>query len=115
MASRREAGTKIFDTRHSSITTQFVIEGEKDFTIPLSLQRYLIKKNSDISSMNVLKVTSTFKEQYPNIENFEPNAESGMGQLEERLANSASTVGSSSGYSGGTIGGVLGGSYDIDE
>jgi len=111
----REAGTKIFDTHYTSITTQLVIEGEEDFTIPVSLQRYLMKKSSDLSSMNVLEVTSAFREQYPNIENFEPNSESGMGQMEEGLANSASTVGSSSGYSGGTIGGVLGGSYDIDE
>jgi uncharacterized membrane protein len=65
--------------------------------------------------MNVLEVTSAFKEQYPNIEHFRPISESFTGQVEEGLANSASAVGSSSGYSGGTIGGVLGGSYDIDE
>lgn len=111
----REAGTKIFDTSYTSTTTQLRIDNEEDFTIPVSLQRYLTEKSGDLSSMNVMEVTSAFREQYPNIEHFKPNSESLTGQVEEGLANSASTVGSSSGYSGGTIGGVLGGSYDIDE
>lgn len=111
----REAGTKIFDTSYISTTTQLRIDNEEDFTIPVSLQRYLTEKSSDLSSMNVMEVTSTFREQYPNINHFKPNSESLTGRVEERLANSASTVGSSSGYSGSTIGGVLGGSYDIDE
>lgn len=111
----REAGTKIFDTSYTSTTTQLRIDNEEDFTIPVSLQRYLTKKNGDLSSMNVMEVTSSFREQYPNIEHFKPNSESLTGRVEEGLANSGSTVGSSSGYSVGTIGGVLGGSYDIDE
>jgi len=111
----REAGTKIFDTSYTSTTTQLRIDNEEDFTIPVSLQRYLTEKSGDLSSMNVMEVTSAFREQYPNTEHFKPNSESLIGQVEEGLANSASTVGSSSGYSGGTIGGVLGGSYDIDE
>lgn len=111
----REAGTKIFDTSYTSTTTQLRIDNEEDFTIPVSLQRYLTEKSGDLSSMNVMEVTSTFREQYPNINHFKPNSENLTGRVEEGLANSASTVGSSSGYSGGTIGGVLGGSYDIDE
>lgn len=111
----REAGTKIFDTSYTSTTTQLRIDNEEDFTIPVSLQRYLTEKSGDLSSMNVMEVTSSFREQYPNIEQFKPNSESLTGRVEEGLTNSASTVGSSSGYSGGTIGGVLGGSYDIDE
>ncbi len=111
----REAGTKIFNTSYTSTTTQLPIEGEEDFTIPVSLQRYLMKKSSDFSSMNVMDVTNAFKEDYPNTENFRPTTESLTGQVEEGLAHSASTVGSSSGYSGGTVGGILGGSYDIDE
>ncbi|WP_449553935.1 PAAR domain-containing protein [Lelliottia amnigena] len=111
----REARTKIFDTSYTSTTTQLRIENEEDFTIPVSLQRYLTEKSGDLSSMNVLEVTSAFREQYPNIEHFKLSSESLTGQVEEGLANSASAVGSSSGYSGGTIGGVLGGSYDIDE
>ncbi|MEG5826666.1 PAAR domain-containing protein [Enterobacter bugandensis] len=111
----KEAGTKIFDTSFTSTTTQLRIKNEEDFTIPVSLQRYLTEKSGALSSMNVLEVTSAFKEQYPNIEHFRPITESFTGQVEEGLANSASAVGSSSGYSGGTIGGVLGGSYDIDE
>lgn len=111
----REAGTKIFDTSYTSTTTQLRIENEEDFTIPVSLQRYLTEKSDALSSMNVLEVTSAFREQYPNIEHFKLSSESLTRQVEEGLANSASAVGSSSGYSGGTIGGVLGGSYDIDE
>lgn len=111
----REAGTKIFDTSYTSTTTQLRIDNEEDFTIPVSLQRYLMEKSGDLSSMNVMEVTNAFREQYPNIEHFKLNSESLTGQVEEGLANSASAVGSSSGYSGGTIGGVLGGSYDIDE
>lgn len=111
----REAGTKIFDTSYTSTTTQLRIDNEEDFTIPVSLQRYLTEKSGDLSSMNIMEVTSTFREQYPNIDHFKPNSESLTGRVEEGLANSASTVGSSSGYSGGTIGGALGGSYDIDE
>jgi len=111
----RKAGTKIFDTSYTSTTTQLRIDNEEDFTIPISLQRYLMEKSGDLSSMNVMEVTSAFREQYPNIEHFKLNSESLTGQVEEGLANSASAVGSSSGYSGGTIGGVLGGSYDIDE
>lgn len=111
----REAGTKIFDTSYTSTTTQLHIDTEEEFTIPVSLQRYLTEKSGDLSSMNVMEVTSTFREQYLNIEHFKPNSESLTGRVEEGLANSASTVGSSTGYSGGTIGGVLGGSYDIDE
>ena len=111
----REAGTKIFDTSYTSTTTQLRIDNEEDFTIPVSLQRYLTEKSGDLSSINVMEVTSSFREQYPNIEQFKPNSESLTGRVEEGLTNSASTVGSSSGYSGGTIGGVLGGSYDIDE
>lgn len=111
----REAGTKIFDTSYTSTTTQLRIDDEEDFTIPVSLQRYLTEKSGDLSSMNVMEVTSKFREQYPNIDRFKLNSESLTGRVEEGLANSASTVGSSSGYSGGTIGGVLGGSYVIDE
>lgn len=111
----REAGTKIFDTSYTSTTTQLRIDTEEDFTIPVSLQRYLTEKSGDLSSMNVMEVTSKFREQYPNIDRFKLNSESLTGRVGEGLANSASTVGSSSGYSGGTIGGVLGGSYVIDE
>lgn len=111
----REAGTKIFDTSYTSTTTKLRIENEEDFTIPVALQRYLTEKSCALSSMNVMEVTSAFREQYPNIEHFKLSSESLTGQVEEGLANSVSAVGSSSGYSGGTIGGVLGGSYDIDE
>lgn len=111
----REAGTKIFDTSYTSTRTQLRIDSDEEFTIPVSLQRYLTEKSGDLSSMNVMEVTSTFREQYLNIEHFKPNSESLTGRVEEGLANSASTVGSSTGYSGGTISGVLGGSYEIDE
>lgn len=111
----REAGTKIFDISYTSTTTRLRIDNEENFTIPVSLQHYLTEKSRDLSSMNVMEVTSAFREQYPNIEHFKPNSESLTGRVKEGLADSASTVGASSDYSGGTIGGVLGGSYDIDQ
>lgn len=108
----RGAGSKIFDTSYTSITTQLPIEGKEDFTVPLSLQNYLMNKSSDLNSMQVFEVTNEFKKQYPNVNNYTSGNESAM---EKNLAKGASTLGSASGYSGGTVGGFLGGSYDLDE
>ncbi|MBX8461774.1 PAAR domain-containing protein [Enterobacter sp. RIT637] len=108
----RKSGSNIFETSYTSTTTQLPIEGEEDFAVPLSLQNYLIRKSSSISSMQVTEVTNEFKEQYPNMENYTLGEENTM---EKNLAAGASTLGSASGYSGGTVGGFLGGSYDLEE
>ncbi|WP_156294000.1 PAAR domain-containing protein [Serratia oryzae] len=66
----KAAGSKMFEISHVPITTKLpIIKGEEDFTVPISLQRYLIAKSSDLSSMYIVEVTKKFKEQYPNIDN----------------------------------------------
>ncbi|WNI63509.1 PAAR domain-containing protein [Enterobacter asburiae] len=108
----RKSGSNIFETSYTSTTTQLPIESEEDFAVPLSLQNYLIRKSSSLSSMKVTEITDEFKEQYPNIDNYTLGEENTM---EKNLAAGASTLGSASGYSGGTVGGFLGGSYDLEE
>ena len=108
----RKSGSNVFETSYTSTTTQLPIESEEDFAVPLSLQNYLIRKSSSLSSMQVTEVTNEFKQQYPNIDNYTAGEENAM---EKNLAAGASKLGSASGYSGGTVGGVLGGSYDLDE
>ncbi|MCK7452435.1 PAAR domain-containing protein [Enterobacter chengduensis] len=108
----RKSGSNIFETSYTSTTTQLPIESEEDFAVPLSLQNYLMRKSSSISSMQVTEVTNEFKEQYPNIDNYTLGEENTM---EKNLAAGASTLGSASGYSGGTVGGFLGDSYDLEE
>ena len=60
------AGSKVFQggyTTHS----QMRVESEEDFAVPLSLQRYLMKKSAE-PSMLVVDMTSEFRRQYPNTE-----------------------------------------------
>ncbi|WNN47343.1 PAAR domain-containing protein [Siccibacter colletis] len=108
----RKSGSNIFETGYTSTTVQLPIESEEDFAVPLSLQNYLIRKSSSLSSMLVTEVTNEFKKQYPNIDNYTVDKENHM---EKNLAAGASKLGSASGYSGGTVGGLLGSSYDLDE
>ena len=108
----RKSGSNIFETGYTSTTMQLPIESEEYFAVPLSLQNYLIRKSSSLSSMLVTEVTNEFKKQYPNIDNYTVGKEN---DLEKNLAAGASQLGSASGYSGGTVGGFLGGSYDLDE
>lgn len=109
------AGSKVFDNGYKSMTTQLPIEAEEDFTIPVSLQRYLVAKGSDFSSMIVVEMTDVFKAIYPNKDNLKPYQESPTGKAQHIAAVSAATGDSLSPYSGGTVGGFLGGSYDVDE
>lgn len=111
----KAAGSKMFETSYTPITTQFPIEAEEDFTVPISLQQYLVAKSSSLSSMYIAEVTNKFKEQYPNIENLNLLKPSRGMQIQEASAEGAALGNSLSPYSGGTIGGSLGGSYDIDE
>ena len=109
------AGSRIFEHYYSSTTTQLPIDAEEDFTIPVSLQRFLITKGGDMSSMLVVEMTNTFKEQFPNSGNLQPFQETPGGKFQHLVADCAAIGDSLSPYSGGTVGGVLGGSYDNDE
>ncbi|MNE05094.1 hypothetical protein D3C80_976470 [compost metagenome] len=109
------AGSRVFEHGYTSTTTQLPIDAEEDFTIPVSLQRFLIAKGGYMSSMLVVEMTEVFKEQYPNSGNLQPFQESPGGKFQHIVADGAATGDSLSPYSGGTVGGVLGGSYENDE
>jgi uncharacterized Zn-binding protein involved in type VI secretion len=109
------AGSTVFEHNYTSLTTQIPIESKEDFTIPVSLQRYLESKSSDFSSMTVVEMTDEFKKMYPNKDNLPRYQESPKGKVQHIAAESAATGDSLSQYSSGTFGGVLGGSYDVDE
>ncbi|MEG5828095.1 PAAR domain-containing protein [Enterobacter bugandensis] len=109
------AGSRIFEHGYTSKTTQLPIDAEEDFTIPVSLQKFLITKGGDMSSMLVVEMTSTFKEQFPNSGNLQPFQETPGGKFQHLVADGVAIGDSLSPYSGGTVGGVLGGSYDNDE
>ncbi|WMU72057.1 PAAR domain-containing protein [Enterobacter bugandensis] len=109
------AGSRVFEHGYTSKTTQLSIDADEDFTIPVSLQKFLITKGGDMSSMLVVEMTSTFKEQFPNSGNLQPFQETPGGKFQHLVADGAAIGDSLSPYSGGTVGGVLGGSYDNDE
>jgi uncharacterized Zn-binding protein involved in type VI secretion len=109
------AGSKVFEHSYTSTTTQLPIDIEEDFTIPVSLQRYLESKGSDFTTMTVVEMTAEFKKMYPNKDNLPRYQESPKGKVQQIAAETAATGDSLSQYSSGTVGGVLGGSYDINE
>ena len=115
VAGIKFAGSRVFEHGYTSTTTQLPIDAEEDFTIPVSLQRFLITKGGDMSSMLVVEMTSTFKEQFPNSGNLQPFQETPGGKFQHLVADGAAIGDSLSPYSGGTVNGVLGGSYDNDE
>ncbi|MCG0454784.1 PAAR domain-containing protein [Enterobacter cloacae complex sp. ECC445] len=109
------AGSRVFEHGYTSKTTQLPIDAEEDFTIPVSLQRFIITKGGDMSSMLVVEMTNTFKKQFPTSGNLQPFQETPGGKFQHLVADTAAIGDSLSPYSGGTVGGVLGGSYDNDE
>ncbi|CAA2938779.1 Uncharacterised protein [Enterobacter cloacae] len=115
VAGIKYAGSTVFEHGYTSTTTQLPIEAEEDFTVPVSLQRFLIAKGGDMSSMLVVEMTELFKEQYPNSDNLQPFQETPGGVVQHVAAEGAATGDSLSPFSGGTVGGVLGGSYGDDE
>lgn len=115
VAGIKFAGSQVFEHGYTSSTTQLPIEAEEDFTVPVSLQRFLIARGGDMSSMLVVEMTEVFKGQYPNSGNLQPFQETPGGVVQHVAAEGAATGDSLSPYSGGTVGGVLGGSYGDDE
>ncbi len=79
------AGSKVFEHGYTSTTTQLPIDIEEDFTIPVSLQRYLESKSADFSSILVVEMTNTFKQQYPNTENKSPQSIGGSAKFNNLL------------------------------
>lgn len=116
------AGSKIFETQYTVPAThspfgmssphQLSEEMVVDFTIPYSLHKFLIEKNSDFSSMAVIDMTDYFRQQYYNIGDKSVRVSGSSGLMMEFGAESASLAGQSVPVSGGTFGGLLGGSYN---
>ncbi|WP_414162822.1 hypothetical protein ACMGGS_11855 [Superficieibacter sp. BNK-5] len=115
------SGSKIFETTYvlpvtplpsgTLLQAQPLVDTEIDFTIPYSLQRYLVEKNSDFSSMLVIDMTSEFKQQYHNIDDKAPAAQGSGTTTLKLITESSALSGLESPYSGATFGGSLGSSY----
>ncbi|HDR2355813.1 TPA: PAAR domain-containing protein [Enterobacter roggenkampii] len=112
VAGIKAAGSTIFDTSYNSKSTQLPIESEEHFTIPVSLQTYLLSKSRSLQSMAVVEVTAEFKNLYPNVNGQHVSPEGMAGKAKRYAAETMSSIGSISPYSGENVGGVLG---DYDE
>lgn len=122
VAAIKYSGSKLFETKYlltvpalpvgSMPSSQRPVDAEIDFTIPYSLQKFLVEKKSDFSSMRVIDMTSEFRQQYYNVENKDPSAEGSRTAAMGMGAESSASLGSGNPYSGGTFGGSLESSYD---
>ncbi|WP_234932207.1 hypothetical protein [Pectobacterium carotovorum] len=66
--------------------------------------------------MLVVDMTSEFRKQYPNTDNYTPISEKNLEMVVNRgVSEIASGVGRMSPYSGGTIGGLLEGMHDVNK
>lgn len=107
------AGSSVFKGGYTT-NSLMRIESEEDFAVPVSLQRYLLKKSGDIS-MQVFEETNEFKKQYPNTAGIKPLSENSPETRAYRvLAESASAIGKVSPYSAGSVGGLLNGVHDVN-
>lgn len=108
------AGSRVFEGGYAT-NSQMLIDYEEDFAVPLSLQRYLEKKSGE-PSMLVVDVTSEFKKQYPNTDNYTPINEKTLEMVVHRsVSEVAAGVGKISPYSGGSVGGFLDGEHDVNK
>ncbi|WP_324661377.1 PAAR domain-containing protein [Enterobacter bugandensis] len=112
VAGIKAAGSSIFDTSYRSTSTQLPIESEEHFTIPISLQSYLLNKSRSLQSMAVVEVTDEFKNLYSNVNGQHVSPEGMAGKAKRYAAKTMSSIGSISPYSGENVGGILG---DYDE
>lgn len=122
VAAIKYSGSKIFDTQYippavstpvgGFLSSQLSVDTEIDFTIPFSLQRYLVEKNSDFSSMLVIDMTSEFRRQYYNFGDKKTSAQGSIAMASSVGAETSASSGASSPYSSGTFGGSLGGFYN---
>ena len=108
------AGSNIFSVTKKTLS-QIPLDATEDFAIPVSLQKYLVSKSRDVSSMQVLEMTNEFKKQYKNINNEKPEDPSAKDSAMSGITKSASEIGELSPYSGGSIGGALGGVFDVKD
>lgn len=109
----KQSGTRIFEDSYTPIRTQYPIEREEAFTVPISFQNYLDGKKNNFKNFDVIEVTNEFHKQYPNIDNLTPSDKGTMIQSFEFATSTAEIGGEITGFDGGEMGGgILGGSYD---
>ncbi|HGN0024429.1 TPA: PAAR domain-containing protein [Proteus mirabilis] len=109
----KQSGTRIFEDSYTPMRTQYPIEREDAFTVPVSFQNYLDGKKNNFKKLDVIEVTSDFHKQYPNIDNLTPSDKGTMIQSFEFTTSSAKIGGEATGFDGGEMGGgVLGSTYD---
>jgi len=108
------AGSAVFSVTQKT-HSQIPLDATEDFAIPVSLQKYLVSKSHDVSSMQVLEMTDEFKKQYPNIEKLQPIELKRFDKVEQSAAGAVSDLGNVSPYSGGSTNGLLGGIFDVKD
>ena len=54
VAGIKFAGSTVFEHGYTSMTTQLPIEADEDFTVPVSLQKFLVARGTDMSSIEVV-------------------------------------------------------------
>lgn len=108
----KHSGTQIFNESYTPIRTQYPIDREESFTVPISLQSFLDGKKHNFQKLDVLEVTGEFKTQYPNYENLTELDNGIKNQIFELATFTAKLAGKATSIDGGETGGVLGSSYD---
>lgn len=109
----KQSGTRIFEESYTPMRTQYPIEREEAFTVPVSFQNYLDGKKDNFNKFDVIEVTSDFHKQYPNIDNLTPSDKGTMILFFEFAKSSAKIGGEATSFDGGEMGGdVLGSTYD---
>lgn len=108
----KHSGTQIFNESYTPIRTQYPVDREESFTVPISLQSFLDGKKHNFQKLDVLEVTGEFKTQYPNYENLTGLDNGIKNQIFELATFTAKLAGKATSIDGGETGGVLGSSYD---
>lgn len=108
------AGSTVFTTEVMLREIDPAGLAEQDFTIPTSVQRWLLRKARSVKFMNVVDVTDDFKRVYPNSENLTVNKYKPRAIVEKAMSESLSAIGAPVGYSGKTVDGLLGGICDAE-
>lgn len=108
----KQSGSEIFKDSYTPARTQFPIEREDSFTVPVSFQNFLESKKHNFEKLDVIEVTDEFKKQYPNYENLTSLDKGTKQQIFELVTFFASMAGIATSIDGGETGGILGSSYE---
>lgn len=108
----KQSGSEIFKGNYTPARTQFPIEREDSFTVPVSFQNFLEGKRYNFEKLDVIEVTDEFKKQHPNYENLTSLDKGAKQQIFELVTFFASMAGVATSIDGGETRGVLGSSYE---